>query len=686
MKRAVYQGKDYEIIFELNDWAERAPVSLKVQSGGTLILVTALLGEEHPELDFVPLTVEYDERYYAVGKIFGSRFIRRETKPSNFAILNARLVDRALRSALPSNFRRSLQIINVVLSYDRKNDPSILALLGGSLALHMLGIDWKGPVGGVKVSYFGNNDFRFNLSDDEENQPLFSLTISNIGDKINMIEMEGKEIKEELLMEGFKVGLEEAKKVSQFLKENFVPENKILNTVPNLKPYEDIFQNFLSENNISLEKFLFTQEEGEKYYQEIFQLIEKSFEPSQIPYFMQVLRNELKKTFQKEVLTKKIRPDGRNLDEIRKLYAEVGILPKAHGSALFYRGLTHILSTVTLAPPGEELWIRQVEFEGFKYFMHHYNFPPYCTGEISPLKGPSRREIGHGALAEKALKYVLPSESSFPYIIRVVSDVLSSNGSTSMGSVSASSMALMDAGVPIEKHVAGISIGIAYEDDDHYELLTDIQGPEDFFGGMDFKVAGTKDGVTAIQLDVKIDGLTLKMIKETLEKARIAREKLIEFQESIIQKPREKLKEDVPKVGVINIEPEKIGLLIGPGGRTINEITLQTETKIEIKPDGTVYITGEKEENVERAKNWVKAVTTQLEVGDIVSGKVIKILPFGAILEIYPGRTALLHISEISDRKIEKIEDVVKIGMEYKVKIKEITPEGKISVSLKDAR
>jgi len=399
-----------------------------------------------------------------------------------------------------------------------------------------------------------------------------------------------------------------------------------------------------------------------------------------------MLNKEFKKIFQETVLKEKIRPDGRKLDEIRKMSAEIDILPRVHGSAIFKRGLTHILSTVTLAAPGEELVLREIEFEGVKHFMHQYNFPSYSTGEIGSSRGPSRREIGHGELAEKALRNLIPSQEEFPYTIRVVSEVLSSNGSTSMGSVCASSLALMSAGVPIKKHIAGISIGLAYENDENYELLTDIQGPEDFFGGMDFKIAGTKDGVNAIQLDVKIEGLNLKQIAETLERAKKARLEIIDLMEKIISEPRKNVSALAPKVDVVKIDPLKIGLIIGTGGKTINEIIGSTNTKIDIHPDGTIFISGENYENINLAKNWIKIITNSLKIGEIVTGKVVKILPFGAILEIAPQKTALLHISEIANKKIENIENEVKIGQELNVLVKQINEDGRIYVSLKDAR
>jgi len=403
------------------------------------------------------------------------------------------------------------------------------------------------------------------------------------------------------------------------------------------------------------------------------------------PYIRSSLVKIYKKIFQSKVLKDKIRPDGRGLKDIRPLKAKINLLPRVHGSALFMRGLTHILSTVTLASPGEELWLREIEFEGFKRFLHHYNFPPFSTGEIGSQKTVSRREIGHGELVEKALRNLIPSQEEFPYTIRVVSEVLSSNGSTSMGSVCASSLALMAAGVPLKKHVAGISVGMVYEDDFNYEFLTDIQGPEDFFGAMDFKIAGTEEGITAIQLDVKIEGLNLNQIKEAFLRGKEARLFILDFMKKIIEKPLV-LSEYAPRIEVIKIDPTKIGLVIGTGGKTINEIIGATNVKIDIQPDGTLYIIGDKNSNFELVKNWIKGIADAFKIGELVKGKVIKILPFGAILELSPNRTALLHISEIADKKIENIENEIKIGEEYWVLIKNISQDGKISVSLKDAR
>jgi polyribonucleotide nucleotidyltransferase len=675
----------FEIEIEINDWAQRANVSLLSKCKGTVVLTTVVLGDKKEGIDFTPLTVDYEERYYAAGKIYGSRFIRREGRPSETAILNARLIDRSIRPAL-KNFPYEIQIINTIFSLNPDFDPDILAFLGSSLGVGLLGFEWKGPVGAVKICK-KNGNFVLYPTEFERASSDFTIFLGGVKDKINMIELEGKEIKEEDIVEACEIGIKEINKVINFL-ENIIKENvnKFESIAVDNQSFIKYGEEFLRKHNIDIEKALFNFQERPELKQ-VFDILneEKEF----IDNFNLVYKGILFKiedVFKKKILENKVRPDGRKLDEIRKIEIEVDVLPRAHGSALFKRGLTHILSGVTLASLGEELWVREIEFEGFKRFMHHYNFPPYSVGEIGSSRAPSRREIGHGNLVEKALKNLIPSEEEFPYTIRVVSDVLSSNGSTSMGSVCASSLALFDAGVPIKKHTAGISIGIAYQDEENYELLTDIQGPEDFFGGMDFKVAGTRDGITAIQLDVKIDGLTTKIIEESLKRAREAINKILDMMYEKISEPRKILKEGVPYVSLLKIDPSKIGLLIGPGGKNIHEIIALTNAKIDIKPDGVIYISAENEEMLRETEKLIKSYTNSYEVGEMVEGEVIKILPFGAILNLGGNRTALLHISEISDKRIDNIEKEIKLGEKLKVRIKNISEDGKIYVSLKDAR
>jgi len=685
IKNFVYQSEKYgyKLEFEINDWAQRSFISVLTKFKDSRVFTTLNFGSEIPDLDFLPLTVDYEEKFYAVGKIYGSRFIRREGAPSINVILNSRLIDRSIRPLFPPIFRKEIHIVNIILSYDSSIDPGLLSLLSSSFALYLSGVPITSPLGAIQV-YFKDGSFFINQNvEDAEMKLIFSGTEK----KINMIEFEGKEIEEDLFLKALEIGFEEIKNLVKFMK-SIEPLQR-----EEIKIEEKLFQEgdkkleeFLEKNGIDLEKKLFSLEEGDRPWQEVFGLINQDENFGDLkPYVINSLNRKYKKIFQSKVLETKKRPDGRGLKDIRPLFAEINILPRIHGSALFMRGLTHILSTVTLAEPGEELWLRDIEYEGTKRFIHHYNFPSFSTGEVGSKKKPSRREIGHGELVEKALRNLIPPQETFPYTIRVVSEVLSSNGSTSMGSVCASSLALMSAGVPIKTHAAGISIGMVYESDENYELLTDIQGPEDFFGAMDFKIAGTEKGLTAIQLDVKIEGLNLKQIKESLERAREARIYLLNFMKGIIEKPKE-ISIYAPRIEAMKVDPLKIGLIIGTGGRTINEIIAATNVKIDIHPDGTLYIIGDKNSNFELAKNWIKSIADAFNLGEIVKGKVIKILPFGAILELAPNRTALLHISEIADRKIENIENEIKIGDELLVKIKNINEDGKIYVSLKDVR
>lgn len=686
-KSFVYKGENYEIEFEVNDWAERSLISLLTKSGETVILTTVNLGEELPHSDFLPLTIDYEEKFYAVGKIFGSRFIRREGKSTLSAILNARLIDRSIRSIFHPYFRKKIHIVNTVISYDQITDPAFLALLGTSFSLKYLGLPLIGSLAGIKVVFDGQ-EWKISPSSSTSvgSEILGSLFISGTKNKINMIEFEGIEVEEKEVLKGIKIAFEEIKRIISFFENNLTENNQefYFDETP-YKEGEEILEKFLIERKINLREFLFSNEEGDRQWQSIFELLSQEDFKEKAVYVVSALQKKFKKIFQKEVLENKIRTDGRKLDEIRKISIDVNVLPRAHGSALFKRGLTHILSTVTLAGPGEELVLREIEYEGLKRFIHHYNFPPFSTGEIGSYKGPSRREIGHGELAEKALRNLIPPQEEFPYTIRVVSDVLSSNGSTSMGSVCGSSLALMSAGVPLKKHVSGISIGLVYEDDENYELLTDIQGPEDFFGGMDFKIAMTDKGINAIQLDVKIEGLNLEQIEKAFTRAREANNFILNLMNEKLPQPLP-LTPLAPKVETFKIDPLKIGLVIGTGGKTINEIIGSTNTKITIEPTGIVYIIGDKDSDVELAKNWVKIIAEGLNVGEIVKGKVVKILPTGAILEITPQKTAFLHISEIADKKIENIENEIKIGDNLYIMVKKVTSEGKIYVSLKDAR
>jgi polyribonucleotide nucleotidyltransferase len=675
---------EHRLEIEINDWAERANASILGRWGDTLILTTAVLGAER-ETDFVPLTIDYEEKFYAAGKIFGSRFIRREGRPSQTAILNARLIDRSLRPCL-KGFNRELQIVNTVLSLDPNSQPELLALLTSSLAIDLLGFIWSGPIAGVTLAKAKNE---YQLLPTESIRPESELWLTIAGaNKINMIEAEAHEVSENDFLQLCKLGLPQLQKIAQKLRQissELITERIDYGLDQDLG---DWGKKFLTEQGFDLNKLILTKQEGEIDLETIFMALAEAKDKlgEDYPKYHKGVRQEIESFFKQLVLERGQRPDGRHPDEIRPLEAQVDVLPRAHGSALFKRGLTHILSVTTLASPTEELWVQEIEFEGTKRFIHHYNFYPYSVGEIGMLKGPGRREIGHGALVEKSLNPLLPDEQVFPYMIRTVSDVLSSNGSTSMGSLCASALSLLDAGVPLKAIPAGISIGLIYDNDENYQTLVDIQGPEDFFGDMDFKITGTDKGILAAQLDVKIEGLTIELIEKALTQARKSHKFLLDFMGKIINKPRASFKAGVPRIETISINPEKIGLVIGSGGKTIQEITAKTNTKINIAPDGLVSVAGDSQADVTKAVNWIKDIVQELKIGDLVYGKVVKILDFGAIVEISAQKTALLHISEIAPKRIEKITDEIQLGQELPLIIKNITPDGKISVSLKNAR
>ena len=687
MKEKVYSftSGTADIKVTLNDWAQRASASALVQSGETTVLVTAVKGEKKGGFDFTPLTINYEEKYAASGKIFGSRFMRREGRPSDTATLNGRMIDRSIRPAL-TGCPYDLQIVITVFSYDQQRDPVLLGLIGSSIAIEFLGIEWMGPVAGVQISKT-ESGFIINPKEEEKTNAVFNMFASGTKNKINMIELDGIEAQEADVVASCETAQKELTAICAEIltcaetaskeKESFAVADSA-----------DLGKKFLSDNGFDLKKILFGQQEGELDVQSIFLVLEEKKEELGDEYdatFIGV-QQQIKKTFKEEIFNTKVRPDGRKFDEIRPLQAAVDVLPRVHGTGLFYRGLTHVLSSTTLAGPGEELWIREIEFEGLKRFIHHYNFPPYSTGETGRMGSPGRREIGHGALAEKAIRPMIPEETAFPYTIRVVSDIVSCNGSTSMASVCGTTLSLLDAGVPLKKPVAGISMGLIYDSDTRYELLTDIQGPEDHFGCMDFKVAGTRDGITAIQLDVKIEGLTNEIIKKTLDLAKKARLDILEVMAKAISAPRPHVKEGAPLVEVIHINPDYIGLVIGSGGKTIQSMTAETETQIDIRDDGTVYVTGVKPENINEVKERIKMMTAELTKGDLLEGTVAKIIDVGAIIEFPGGKSALLHISEIADKRVEKVSDYLSVGDVITVLVKEVRPDGKVSVSLKDAK
>ncbi len=680
-----------KLVFTISNLAEQANASVFAQLGETVVLATVTMSNQDIQNQvFFPLTVEFLERYYAAGKILGSRFIRREGRPSEESILTARLIDRAIRPLFPDHLRREVQVIVTCLSWDEENDPDLPGLLAASLALSISDIPWNGPIGGIRIAK-KDNRFIVAPSYQEREESDLDIIVTGVEENreilINMIETEALEENEAEILKAIQKGEKIIQELISFQKEIAQKHGKEKEVIPEPANQEQIRRVIVEKFGEKLKKNLIAKpsienkKENWQLEEEILDFVKDNFGEEMLGCARSIIKEILKEELTKLVLEKEIRPDGRKLDEIRPIEAEVGLLPRTHGSGLFVRGATKALSIVTLGSPSDQRLIEGMEFRGKKRFMHHYNFPPYCSGEIKPLRGPGRREIGHGMLGEKALRPLIPDFEKFPYTIRVVTEILSSNGSTSMASVSSSSLALMDAGVPIKRPAAGIAIGIVQKDE-KYKLLTDIQGPEDHFGGMDFKVAGTEKGVTAIQLDVKIKGVELKIIEEVLERAKKARLEILKKTNQILDKPREKLSPFAPKILSLKINPEKVGQVIGPGGKTINSIIEKYEVSIDIEPEGHIYITSPSEEANKKAAEWIKNLTRELKVGEVFQGKVTKILDFGAIVELFPERDGLLHISKISNKRIKRVEDVLKVGDIIPVKIIELDDLGRPRLAL----
>jgi polyribonucleotide nucleotidyltransferase len=688
-----------KLIVELENLASKANSSALVRYGDTVVLTTCVMAEKEKEgFGFFPLTVDYEERYYAARKILGSRYIRRESRPSDEAIITARLIDRTIRPRFPKNLNREVQVVATCLSWDEENDPDIVGLISTSLALSISDIPFFGPISGVRVGRI-KNDFLINPTYEEREKSDLDLVIAGVkeGNKllINMIEAEGEEIKEEIIMEAASFAKPYLEKIIDFQNQIIKKAGKEKISLPEKQKdleLEKEINEFLGDR---LEEALYSKKQGmeevNRLKEELAYFIEGKY-PSpptgggKTKYALDIFEEKIEKLVHKNVILKEKRPDGRKLDEIRKISCRVGLLPKTHGSGLFYRGETKSLSILTLGAPGEQKLLEGMEIIGKKRFMHHYNFPPYSVGEIKPIRGPGRREIGHGMLAEKALLPVIPSFDDFPYTMRIVSEILSSNGSSSMASVSSSSLALMDAGVPIKAAVTGIALGLMQNEKGDYKILTDIQGPEDHHGDMDFKTAGTRKGITAIQMDVKITGIDEKIINEVLLKGKKAREEILDEIQKVIFQPRPCLSPLAPQISVIQINSEKIGEVIGPGGKVINKITEECGVSIDIEESGKIFVTSPKKEAVQKAIDWIKNITREVKVGEIFPGKVKRILNFGAFVEIFPGQEGLVHISQLAPYRVEKVEDVVKIGDIIPVKVISIDEQGRINLSLKEAR
>jgi len=687
-----------ELKIEIKNLAEMAAGSCLVQYGDTLVLSTVVISEREREgIDFFPLTVDYEERYYAAGKILGSRYIRRESRPSDEAILTSRLIDRTIRPLFPKDLKREVQIVVTCLSWDRENDPDIIGLVAASLVLSFSKVPWSGPISAVRVGKIGD-EFILNPTYEEREKSELDLVITGVKKSgeilINMLEAEASEISEEVISKATEWAMPYLKKLidfqNQIIKKVYLPEKILIEAPRQDLELEKEIEEFLG---VRLEKALYQPKKAERVEdinnlkEELISYIEEGHpQMGKGKYARDFFEKEIERLVHENIILKERRPDGRKLDEIREISCEAGILPRTHGSGLFCRGQTKSLSILTLGAPRDVKLLEGMEIVGKKRFMHHYNFPPYSTGEIKPMRGPGRRDIGHGMLAEKALLPLIPSFEEFPYTIRIVSEILSSNGSTSMASVSSSSLALMDAGVPIKKPATGIALGLMQNAKGDYKILTDIQGPEDHYGDMDLKVAGTKDGICAIQMDVKITGISQKILKEVLEQGKRARLQILDKMAKVIEKPRPELSPFAPRILTIQISPEKIREVIGPGGRVINEIIEECGVSIDVEDNGKIFVTAEKEEAAKKAIAWIKNITREVKVGEIFQGKVKRILDFGAFVEILPGQEGLVHISQLAPYRVKRVEDIVKLGEILPVKVISIDEQGRINLSLKEAK
>ena len=691
MQSKIYTTKvgGRELSAEFSDLADQADGSVIVRLGDTAVLATAVMGREANEgASWFPLTVDYEERFYAAGAILGSRFMRREGRPSDEATLTGRVVDRTIRPLFDQWLRNEIQIVVTVLSIG-EDDPDVLAVIATSLALATSDIPWNGPVGAVRIGKNGGEDFLINPNYEfrKEGSHTLDLLVCGKDNKINMIEVSSQEVPEDVVDKGIGEALKIIDHLEKWQMEIVSEIGKEKQTFE--KPDITIDAKKLFEENYAkrMDEYIFSgpgKTKINELHKEWINKLREVLPGESLSLAGEWFEEKVDELIHTEAIENERRPDGRGMDEVRPLYAQAGKVSKTlHGSGIFYRGGTHILSVLTLGGPGDSQLIDTMEERDTqKRFLHHYNFPPYSVGETGRMGGTNRRMIGHGALAEKALRAVIPTKEDFPYTIRIVSESMASNGSTSMGSVCGGTLALMDAGVPIKNPVAGIASGLMQKGD-KYKILTDIQGPEDHHGDMDFKVAGTKDGVTAIQMDVKVLGVSQEILREALEKAKKARLHILETITKEISAPREKISEFAPEIKVMTIKPDQIGMIIGSGGKTITEIREKTLTEIDIEDDGTIFITG-KNGGAEKAMEIIKAMTREYVVGERVEGKIVKITDFGAFVDLGGGKEGLVHISEFAPFRVEKVSDMVKEGDVLPIVVKAIDDQGRLKLSVKD--
>jgi len=682
-----YEWAGRPLVIEVGQLAKQANGAVLVRYGDTSVLSTATMSKSPKPLDFFPLTVNYEERLYAAGKIPGG-FIKREGRPSEKAILASRLIDRPIRPMFPDGFRNEVQVISMVMSNDPDCTSEMAAMVGSSIALAISDIPFDGPIAGVQVGYI-DGKFIVNPTVEQSNQSTIHLSVAGNKDAINMVEAGALEVPEETMLEAIMFGHEEIQKIIAFQEQIVAEVGKEKLPVTLFEIDEAIQGDIKATCESDMHDAIQTAEKHarDEAIKAVKDRVIASYEEQEadevtMKQVYTILDKMVKDEVRRQITEDKVRPDGRKLDEIRPLSSETGILQRTHGSALFTRGQTQALSICTLGALGDVQIIDGLGVEESKRFMHHYNFPQFSVGETGPIRGPGRREIGHGALGERALDAVIPDESVFPYTIRCVSEVLESNGSTSQASICASTLAMMDAGVPLKAPVAGIAMGLIKKGE-HYSILTDIQGMEDHLGDMDFKVAGTAKGVTALQMDIKIDGLSRNILEEALTQAKIGRMHILESMLATLAEPREKLSTFAPKIVIVKINPDKIRDVIGPGGKQINKIIEETGVKIDTEQDGTIYISSADEEMNARAKQIIEDIVREAKVGEYYLSTVKRIEKFGAFCEIFPGKDGLLHISEIQEERTKQVEDVLKLGDQLLVKVIEIDKQGRVNLSRK---
>lgn len=682
---------DQTLSLETGKYANQATTAVMGRLGDTCVLVTVTVGGERPDIDYFPLQVEYVEKLYAGGRIKGSRWVKREGRPSDDAILKGRLIDRSIRPLFPKAYKKDVQIIITLLSVDGVNSPEILSAITTSAALHLSPIPWDGPISTLRVGYVQNEEkegaYVVNPTEDEELYSTLDLIVSSTKEKVVMIETKAEILSEEIVLKGIAKAKEENAKVIDFIEGLRAKAGAEKEAVPEPTVDEKLLESMRKDFKKELDDLVAKKAQKEfgddgtlaKLIEAMIVAYGETYDKKMIAKAVDQLSKDM---IREKTLKTKKRIDGRGIDEVRQIGVEVSILPRTHGSGVFQRGDTQVLSIVTLGAPDLEQLIEGPEGEVAKSYIHHYYMPPYSVGETGRVGTPSRREIGHGALAEKAIEPVLPTAKEFPYTIRVVSEVLSSNGSTSMASTCGSALALMDAGVPIKAPVAGIAMGLMANSDTDYLILTDIMGVEDFSGEMDFKVAGTREGITAIQLDVKNHGLTDEMMKETLEKAKKARLFILGKMEGVIKTPRKEISKFAPKVLVLTPPQDKIGEIIGPGGKNIRALIAKTQTDINVSDDGKVTITGIDKSKVEDAAKYIENITREVQVGEEFEGEVKRIVPFGAFVEVLPGKDGLIHVSKMGTGYVKDPSTIVKIGQKLKVKVAKIDNQGRIDLMM----